>query len=113
MAGNARRDQNFVPTLLGVSSTDAETPIAVYADPTTHRLLVDATGSATSFQKDVFTSTNGQTTFTPSQTVSVDIYFSLNGAIQTPSTDYSIVGGDYVLNSAIPSGVAVILFYTY
>lgn len=38
----AERDENFVPTLLGVSNTDGATPVAVYADPTTHRLLVDA-----------------------------------------------------------------------
>ncbi len=39
----ASRDQNNIPTLLGVSSTDGATPITVYADPSTHRLLVDAT----------------------------------------------------------------------
>lgn len=49
----ASRDQNFVPTLLGVSSSDGTTPIPVYADPTTHRLLVDsATGSGTVTQID-------------------------------------------------------------
>lgn len=42
----AARDQNFVPTLLGVSNVDGTTPIAVYADPTTHRLLVDAAGGS-------------------------------------------------------------------
>lgn len=108
----ARRDDNFVPTLLGVSSSDGSTPIPVYADPTTHRLLVDATGGL-NFQRDVSTSTNNQTTFVPSQTVVTDVYMSVNGAIQTPSTDYSIVGGSYVLNSGIPAGCAVILFYTY
>lgn len=30
-----------MPTLLGVSNVDGITPVAVYADPTTHRLLVD------------------------------------------------------------------------
>ncbi len=38
---NAKRDENFVTTLLGVSSSDGITPVVVYADPTTHRLLVD------------------------------------------------------------------------
>lgn len=37
---NASRDQNNVPTLLGASSTDGVTPTLVYADPTSHRLLV-------------------------------------------------------------------------
>jgi hypothetical protein len=37
----AKRDGNYVPTLLGVSSVDDVTPVPIYADPTTHRLLVD------------------------------------------------------------------------
>ena len=44
---NANRDQNSVPTLLGVSSVDG-TPVAVYVDPITHRLLVDNSGQVTS-----------------------------------------------------------------
>lgn len=37
----AKRDQNFVPTLLGVSNIDGITPVVVYADPTTRRLYCD------------------------------------------------------------------------
>ncbi len=40
---DASRDQNNVPTLLAVSSADGKTPITVYVDPTSHRLLVEAT----------------------------------------------------------------------
>lgn len=36
----APRDQNRVPALLGTSSADGVTPVAIYADPSTHRLLV-------------------------------------------------------------------------
>jgi len=36
-----KRTPNRVPGLIGVSSTDGSTPIVVYADETTHRLLVD------------------------------------------------------------------------
>lgn len=38
---DASRDGNFVPTLLGASSADGSTPVRVYANPSTHRLLVD------------------------------------------------------------------------
>lgn len=38
---DASRDSNFVPTLLAASSADGVTPVKVYANPTTHRLLVD------------------------------------------------------------------------
>lgn len=40
----AKRDQNYVPTLLAVSSADGVTPVTLYADPTTHRLYVDLAG---------------------------------------------------------------------
>ncbi len=43
MADNAHFDENHVPTLLAVSSVDGVTPVTVYADPSTHRLLVDST----------------------------------------------------------------------
>ena len=108
---NAPRDKNFVPALLATSSVDGITPVVVYADPTTHRLLVDSAGVSTFFQTDTFTSTNGQTTFTPTQNVAATIYFSVNGSIQTPATDYSFTGGSYVLNSGIPSGCAVVAVY--
>jgi hypothetical protein len=40
----ASRDENFVTTLLAVSSVDGVTPVTLYANPTTHRLLVDLAG---------------------------------------------------------------------
>lgn len=46
----AKRDQNSVTTLLAVSSADGITPVVLWADPTTHRLLVDlATGAGDVF----------------------------------------------------------------
>lgn len=43
----ASHDDNSVPTLLGVSNVDRTTPVRVYADPVTHRLLVDLGGGGT------------------------------------------------------------------
>lgn len=43
----ARKDQNYVSTLLGVSNVDGTTPVVLWADPTTHRLLVSASGGGT------------------------------------------------------------------
>lgn len=40
----ASRDENRVTTLLAVSNADGETPVTLYADPTTHRLLVSSGG---------------------------------------------------------------------
>ena len=36
----AKRDANYVTTLIAVSNVDGTTPVTLYADPTTHRLLV-------------------------------------------------------------------------
>lgn len=64
---NASRDENSVPTLLGASSADGKTPVRVYADPTTHRLLVDATSgvvgpvSSTDGAIALWDGTSGQT----------------------------------------------------
>ncbi len=44
---DAKRDQNHVPTLLGVSSVDGVTPVTLWADPVTHRLLTDAASGMT------------------------------------------------------------------
>lgn len=41
---DAKRDTNSVPTLLGVSNADGITPVVLWADPTTHRLLVSSSG---------------------------------------------------------------------
>ena len=112
MADTANRDKNFTTTLLATSSTDGTSTVNVYADPTTHRLLVDLSGGVSGFfQTDTFTSTNNQTTFTPSKTVAYDNGFYINGSRQSPSTNYSIIGGSYVLNSGIPSGCDIIISY--
>jgi len=42
------RDENRITGLVGASSSDATVPIAVYVDPSTHRMLVDATVTITS-----------------------------------------------------------------
>lgn len=39
---NAKRDDNQITTLIAVSNVDGITPVVLYADPTTHRLLVSA-----------------------------------------------------------------------
>ena len=42
----AKRDGNNIPTLIGTSLADGTTPVNVYVDPVTHRLLVSlATGA--------------------------------------------------------------------
>lgn len=47
----ANRDQNRVPTLLGSSSVDEETPVVILADPDTGELLVKSNSVITSLPK--------------------------------------------------------------
>lgn len=76
---DASRDQNFVPTLLAASSSDGTTPVKVYADPSTHRLLVDlASGSGTVTDVSVvsangFAGTVATSTTTPAITLSTTV----------------------------------------
>jgi len=45
---NAKLDENGRPALTAVSSSDGQTVVRLYADPTSHRLLVEnAAGSGT------------------------------------------------------------------
>lgn len=95
----AKRDQNNVPTLLAVSNVDGVTPVVVYADPVTHRLLTDtASGSGTVTSVSVvtangFAGTVATATTTPAITLSTTITGILKGngtAISAASdgTDY-------------------------
>ena len=116
MASNwAERDSNFVPTLLAVSSVDGVSVVDIWADPTTHRLLVDLAGGgggvAAFLQTQVFTATNNQTVFTVTGPVAYTLYLSENGLIQTPTTDYSVSVDTYTLTSGVPTGTIVIILY--
>lgn len=58
---NAGHDQNFVPTLMGVSSADGITPVPVEVDPSTGQMLVTfEVGASAVYQSfnDTTTDTN-------------------------------------------------------
>jgi hypothetical protein len=97
---DASRDQNYVTTLLGVSNVDGTTPVKVYADPTTHRLLVDlASGSGTVTDVSVvsangFAGSVATSTTTPAITLSTTITGILKGngtamSAASAGTDYT------------------------
>jgi hypothetical protein len=118
---NSPRDANAVPTALFEVSTVPGQTLSGQIDQSTGRILVDMAGGglpviSSAMQKDEFTSTAGQTTFTPSKTLVYDFYMSINGVIQTPAPgaipDYSIIAGNYVLTNGIPVNCVVILLYS-
>lgn len=112
---DAKRDQNSVPTLLGVSNTDGVTPTPVYVDPVTHRLLVDIGGTTGGTVTDVsIVSANGfagsvaTSTTTPAITLTTTITGLLKGngtaiSAATANTDYQ---SPIILTTTGSSGAA-------
>lgn len=94
---NAYRDENSVPTLIAVSSVDGFTPIRLYADPVTHRLLVDASGGGAGISVEVPTGAVDGSNLTyiftnQPQAVSVD------GLLRRATKGYTISGlGPYTV----------------
>lgn len=46
---NAKRDENYITSILGVSNADGTTPVVVYADPSTHRLFTSSAADGSVF----------------------------------------------------------------
>lgn len=92
----AARDQNFVTTLLAVSSVDGVTPVTLYANPTTHRLLVDLAGGGSGTVQTIsiatangFAGTSDDDPTNPTLTLSTTVTGILSGngtAISAAST---------------------------
>jgi len=79
----AARDQNRIPTLLGVSSADGITPVAVYVDPTTHRMYVDIPGGSGTVTTVSVVSANGfaGTVANASSTPAITLTTSINAPV--------------------------------
>lgn len=74
---DAKRDANAIPTLLAVSNADGITPVPLWADPTTHRLLVSTAGGGTVTSVSVVTA-NGFSGSVANATTTPAITLSLN-----------------------------------
>lgn len=113
-------DENHIPTLLAVSSSDGQTPVVVWADPTTHRLLVSSTGGTVS----VYTETPSgdidgtNKVFTTVNTINNIFSFAINGQFLHPYSngvgDYTFSGDTITFETALPaylSGTAFTITY--
>jgi hypothetical protein len=108
---NASRDQNNVPTLLGVSSADGTTPVPLYADPTTHRLLTTSTGASAGTTAQtaaanalVYTVGAVDGSFWVGGSVNVTAFASGSITLQVAYTDASNVATTLNLNGHFTSG---------
>lgn len=108
MAISAPRDDNRVPTIIGVSSSDGSTPVVPYVDPTTHRLLVD--GSATSPG-----GSDGQVQFNNGGSFGGNAGFTYNSTTHLVSTSSIMVVGmtatSYITIGGNSSTEGILKFY--
>jgi hypothetical protein len=106
---NAKRDGNYVPTLLAVSVSDGVTPVPLYADPTTHRLYVDLAAGAGTVTSVSVVSANGfaGTVASPTVTPAITLTTTVTGILKGNGTAISAatVNTDYLDATSI--GVSV------
>lgn len=95
MVDNAKRDQNMITTLIGVSNVDGVTPVLVWVDPVTHRVLTQSgsggTGTVTSVSVTTANGVSGTVataTTTPAITITLGAITptSVNGLTITTTT---------------------------
>ncbi len=105
-------DSDHTATFMAVSSTDGETPVVVWADPTTHRLLVTASSTTVT----VYTETpsgliNGSnTSYTVLNSINNIFSFAINGQYLHPYNgtigDYTFSGSTITFHTALPSALS-------
>ncbi len=95
MADTAHFDNNHVPGLMGVSNADGVSPVTIYADPVTHRLLIDSASSGgTGTYYTVSGALDGNNaTFTIAVAVTSDFLLFLNRQPQAFTTDFTYAAG--------------------
>ena len=92
----AKRDANYITTLLAVSNVDGTTPVTLYADPTTHRLLVSIT---TNVETPTGTVNGVNTTFT---VLNEPKFVVIDGMIRFSTLGYTYSGGTIEVDPLIP-----------
>lgn len=93
----AYRDENYVPTLIAVSNADGQTPVRLWADPITHRLLVDVSGGTIGTFVDNEIVTGSGTSWTLAHIpLSGSQHIYANGQRLTPGG-----GNDYTISGAV------------
>ena len=108
MTAIAYHDNDHVPVLLATSSTDGKTPVLVWADPITHRLLVSASSSATT---TVYTETpsgliNGSnTSYTTVNTINNIFGFWINGEY-IDSSQFTVSTNTITFGTALPASLS-------
>ena len=111
----AARDNNYITTLIAVSSVDGSTPVLLRADPTTGRLLVSLASFADAeTPSGAINGTNKTFTLanTPSPAASLQLF--LNGAYQTSGgEDFTLATATITFVNAPLNGSVLRAYYRY
>lgn len=92
MADTGRHDGDHTPVLLATSSVDGISPVVIWGDPVTHRLLTTSTGGGNIFVYNEVVSGSG-TSWTLANTPVLGFQaIYANGQRLIPTVDYSITG---------------------
>lgn len=106
---SAARDANRIGALIVVSSTDGTTPLAIYGDPITHRLYVDAlTGQPTGYSTVTSATATNSTAGTAVQFASAACKL-VSVFVPTGNTSSQIAIGGSNVKAASGSEVGLVL----
>lgn len=103
MTDTGRHDNDHTPVLLGTSSTDGVSPVVIWADPVTHRLLVSGTGGGgNTFFADTVSGTinSSNVTFTVPNSITAALVLFLAGIPYQPTVDFTTSGTTITMTTA-------------
>lgn len=107
---DAKRDNNMVPTLIGVSSVDGVTPVPVYVDPVTHRMLVSISGGFTNPMTttgDIIYSSDNSGTAARLGIGSTGQFLTVAAGLPAWSTSTITLGGNFTTSGAFTTTLTV------
>lgn len=103
----AKRDNNFITTLLAVSNVDGTTPVTLYADPVTHRLLVSNNGE--SISAGTVSTTDATTTTLVSVALSANTAYILRATVVGNETSDADRMSAYLAVTAYRAGAGAVI----
>ena len=95
----AKRDQNDIPVLMGITDDSNQEIRMLRVNPTTGRLLITGLVSATWYQDEVVSYTNG-TNYTLAHAPTTVLFLFLNGQHLVNTVDYTYSGVNITMLSS-------------
>ncbi len=107
---NGRHDDDHTSVLLVTSSSDGKTPVVVWGDPTTHRLLVSSSATTVYTETPSGTIDGINQTYTTLHSINSIFSFAINGMFLHPTADYTFAGNTITFGTALPASLSGLPF---